>query len=155
MNTKFKAPLADIEGLHAEGYPAPIRIGSPAWTEWLEQHRQFRFQCGSEAKFTAYKSAKGYWTAQRRYNGKLRHEYLGDSRQLTWEKLQAIAVKLNMRDMNYWREKYPGRPGSPSSPTSSLIPDDYETLRQVLLQTQEELRKVTAERDALLKKCNS
>lgn len=152
MYTKFKAPLADIDGLHAEGYPAPIRIGSLAWIEWLERNRQFRFQCGSEAKFTAYKSAKGYWTAQRRYNGKLRHEYLGDSRLLTWEKLQAIAVKLNMRDMNYWREKYPARQATSSS---SLMPEDYETLREMFLEAQEELKKVTAERDALLKKCNS
>ena len=155
MNTKFKAPLADIDGLHAEGYPVPIRIGSPAWTEWLECNRQFRFQCGATAKFTAYKSLKGYWTAQRRYNGKLRHEYLGNSRHLTWEKLERTATKLNMRDMSYWREKYPAHQAT--SP-SSLIPEDYENLREVFLQAQEELVKVKAERDALLlrvKECNS
>ncbi|MBD0387536.1 MAG: hypothetical protein ICV54_13690 [Nostoc sp. C3-bin3] len=57
--------------------------------------------------------------------------------------------------MSYWREKYPARQGT--SP-SSLIPEDYETLREVFLQAQEELVKVEAERDALLlriKECNS
>lgn len=147
MNTKLKAPIADINGLHVEGYPVPIRIGSSGWIDWLEHNRQFRFQCGSEAKFTAYKSLKGYWTAQRRYNGKLRHEYLGDSRHLTWEKLERTATKLNMRDMSYWREKYPARQGKSSS---SLIPENYETLREMFLQAQEELERVKAERDALL-----
>ncbi len=126
------SPLATIEGLHLEEYPVPIRIGSSAWTEWLERNNRFRFECDFNAKFTAYKSNKGYWTAQRRYNGKLRHEYLGDSRHLSWDKLAETARKLNMGDSAYWNEKYPSPilSGQNGKRSHSLIAENYETLNQ-------------------------
>jgi hypothetical protein len=139
--TNSKAPLANILGLHLPEYPVPIRIGSPGWINWLECNRKFRFECDYSAKFTAYKSDKGYWTAQRRYNGKLRHEYLGDSRHLDWDKLESVAKKLNMGDSAYWNDKYP----SPvltalnNGRSPSLIPDNYETVAQPSLKTQADI----------------
>lgn len=130
---KRRSPLATIEGLSDPKYPAPIRIGSPAWIEWLESHDRFRFECDFDAKFTAYKSNKGYWTAQRRYNGKLRHEYLGDSRHLTWEKLERTAKTLNMGDSAYWNQKYPSPilSGLEERRSPSLIKSpEYETVNQ-------------------------
>jgi hypothetical protein len=154
--TQRRSPLATIEGLRLEEYPVPLRIGSPGWIDWLEKNNRFRFECDFDAKFTAYKSNKGYWTAQRRYNGKLRHEYLGDSRHLTWEKLEQTAKKLNMGDSAYWNDKYP----SPvltalnNGRSPSLIKtDNYETVTSSSSLTrtnpisQEELGDLIKERD--------
>lgn len=130
---KRRSPLVTVEGLSVLEYPAPIRIGSPAWIEWLECHDRFRFECDFDAKFTAYKSYKGYWTCQRRYNGRLRHEYLGDSRHLTWEKLEQTAKTLNMGDSAYWNQKYPSPILSDLEDrrSPSLIkPPEYETVNQ-------------------------
>ena len=125
-----RSPLATIEGLRLEEYPVPLRVGSPGWIDWLERNDRFRFECDYDAKFTAYKSNKGYWTAQRRYNGKLRHEYLGDSRHLTWEKLEQTAKKLNMGDSAYWNDKYPSPilDGHNGRRSPSLIEPNYETV---------------------------
>jgi hypothetical protein len=161
MMANSKAPLVDIEGLHADGYPVLVRIGSDAWVDWLERNSKFRFECGSNARFTAYKSSKGYWTAQRRYNGKLRHEYLGVSRQLGWDKLERIARKLDMRDGNYWREKYPSPVPARDSMRSLSLTQDYETGSSDSSQankdrvTREMLAEVIRERDTLLTQCQT
>jgi hypothetical protein len=135
-----RSPLATIEGLQVEEYPVPLRVGSPGWIDWLERNNRFRFECDFDAKFTAYKSNKGYWTAQRRYNGKLRHEYLGDSRHLTWEKLEQTAKKLNMGDSAYWNDKYPSPilNGQSDRRSLSLIEPKYETVSSDSLRGGEE-----------------
>jgi hypothetical protein len=151
-----RSPLATIEGLRLEERPVPLRIGSPGWIDWLEKNNRFRFECDFDAKFTAYKSNKGYWTAQRRYNGKLRHEYLGDSRHLTWEKLEQTAKKLNMGDSAYWNDKYP--PPVLTALNNGRLPsliktDNYETVTSSSSLTQanpispEALEELIKERD--------
>lgn len=112
MKTR-ETPLVTLDGLSDLNLPAAMQIPKTraemlksGWLEWLEKHKQFRLEL-PEGKFTAYKSAKGYWTAQRRVNGKLRHEYLGSTNDLTYETLDQAARKMNMDDSTYWREKYP------------------------------------------------
>lgn len=87
-----EAPLVTLDGLSDPALPAIMSIpktraemSKSDWLEWLECHNRFKFENPHGGKFTAYKSAKNYWTAQRRVQGKLRHEYLGGSSDLTYE----------------------------------------------------------------------
>jgi hypothetical protein len=109
-----QAPLVTLDGLSDPVLPAAMNIPrtktemlKSGWLDWLESHNRFKFENPDGGKFTAYKSGKGYWTAQRRVHGKLRHEYLGSSSDLTYETLDQMARKMDMGDSAYWREKYP------------------------------------------------
>jgi hypothetical protein len=108
-----QAPLVTFDGLTDPKLPAKLsvpktkaKMRKSGWLEWLEHHNRFKFENPSGGKFTAYKSPKGYWTAQRRVHGKLRHEYLGGSSDLTYETLDQAARKMDMGDSAYWGEKH-------------------------------------------------
>ena len=109
---KREISTVTVYGLSSPSFPVPLPIprersemqGS-GWLDWLVKNDRFKFECGLRAKFTAYKSAKNYWSAQRRVNGRLRHDYLGASSELNYLKLQAVAQHLDMGDEGYWREK--------------------------------------------------
>ncbi|NES85786.1 MAG: hypothetical protein F6K10_32780 [Moorea sp. SIO2B7] len=64
------------------------------WLKCLESRDKFSFDDFPNLKFTAYRSRGGYWSAQRRVEGKLRHEYLGSSSDLTADILVAAAKLL-------------------------------------------------------------
>lgn len=108
--TNRSCPTVKPDGLHDDSLPAVLRIpdsyqdmkGS-AWQEWLMNHKKFRFDT-PDGKFTAYKS-QGYWKAQRRVNGKLRGQHLGQSHDLIFSKLDEIARKLGLRPANYEKAK--------------------------------------------------
>ena len=141
---KPKAPLVNLAGLHEEAHPLPIAIGSKRWHDWLNKHHKFHFQCGDTAKFTAHKSTRGYWSAQRRVNGKLRHQYLGDSSSLTWDILEAAARKMDLPEQTYWQQIYP-QPVEVNLKKSPKVV--YETESEVTLQTTAEIEKLQAKLD--------
>lgn len=75
-----------------------ISLESAAWYEWLENHKSFRFESAG-GSFTARKECRAgswYWYAYHRRHGKLFTTYLGKSRNLTLEQLQATALTFNM-----------------------------------------------------------
>jgi hypothetical protein len=141
---KPKAPLVNLNGLHEEVCSKPIGIGSKRWHDWLNKHHKFHFESGDTAKFTAHKSTRGYWSAQRRVNGKLRHQYLGDSSSLTWDILEAAARKMDLPEQTYWQQIYP-QPVEVNKKKSHKVA--YETHGEVTLQTTAEIEKLQAKLD--------
>ncbi len=142
------APIVTLDGLSDPTLPAPMSIPrtraempKSGWLDWLECHTRFKFE-SPFGKFTAYKSKKGYWAAQRRVSTKLRHEYLGSSSDLTYELLDQTARKMNMGNSAYWREKHPdpraGRKGDVESDTGK-----YEIESERALQTGERIIDLT------------
>jgi WD40 repeat protein/DNA-binding CsgD family transcriptional regulator len=97
-----RAPLVRDEFLlwQEDKASLPIRIGTPAWYEWLGQASTFSFE-SSEGTFTARKERvqRGgeYWKAYRRFRGKLLHSYLGKSEGLTFSRLAEVARLLAWR----------------------------------------------------------
>jgi LuxR family maltose regulon positive regulatory protein len=74
-----------------------IMVGTPLWYAWLERATTFAF-VGSSGRFTARKErrgrADGYWRAYRRHAGVLHGAYLGQTADLTLQRLQDVAVAL-------------------------------------------------------------
>lgn len=152
--TKPSCPTVKHDGLHDEELPAVLKIPSSyqemkgsAWEEWLTNHRKFRFDT-PDGKFTAYNS-QGYWKAQRRVNGKLRGQHLGQSHELIFPKLSAIARKLALRPANYEQAKV--RPSRYRSEELTELKShtNCETEQQAMSQTVEVLKK---ERDDYLQR---
>jgi len=143
-----QSPIVTLDGLSDPTLPAVMSIPRnrsemprSGWLDWLECHNRFKFE-SPFGKFTAYKSKKGYWAAQRRVSTKLRHEYLGSSSDLTYELLDQTARKMNMSNSAYWREKYP----DPRAGRKSEIESDkekYETGRESALLAGEKIIDVT------------
>src|SRR5215218_904193 len=77
-----------------------IAVDSPDWFAWLDDHatHSFSFQ-GSSGTLTARKEHRtsgdaGYWSAYRKWGGKLRKAYLGKTESLTLEHLNEAAARL-------------------------------------------------------------
>jgi uncharacterized coiled-coil protein SlyX len=140
--------LVTLDGLHDPRLPAVMNIprtkaemSKSAWLEWLEKSDRFKFEGSDGSKFTAYKSPKHYWTAQRRVDGKLRHEYMGSSSDLTYETLDQTARKMNMKSSAYWREKYPD-PRAEQETKAESHTKNYETESKVSAQNAAEIEKL-------------
>lgn len=140
------AALVTLDGLHDPALPAVMNIPrtksempKSGWLEWLEKTDRFKFEGSDGSKFTAYKSTKLYWTAQRRVQGRLRHEYLGSSDELTYETLDRVARKMNMGDLAYWREKYPDPRVKQQTNSESHTKQNYETVAETSAQTTTEI----------------
>ena len=140
-----QVPLVTFDGLIDPALPAAMQIPKTraempksGWLDWLERHDRFKLELPG-GKFTAYKSAKGYWSAQRRVERKLRHEYLGSSSDLTYEVLDLTARKMNLGSSAYLQEKYPDPRAEQKSNVESHNERGYETESEVPLQTQEEI----------------
>lgn len=95
----------DSEGIHDTNYPSVITPDSETWFNWLEQHKSFRF-CENtydglyrSKRFTANKDSKGYWTASRKIDGRLKRKRLGLSYQLTYNKIIEVATLLRNNDL--------------------------------------------------------
>jgi predicted ATPase/DNA-binding CsgD family transcriptional regulator len=79
--------------------PVQIVVDSSDWYSWLQTASTFTFR-GEEGLFTAHKERAGnrrgraYWRAYRTWQGKLHRAYLGQSEELTFERLQSVAVVL-------------------------------------------------------------
>lgn len=144
MTTKSAQQQAIVRfgALDAPGLSETIEIGTQSWYEWLESNNRFRFE-GTNGTFTAYKGDKGFWTAQRKVHQRLRHEHLGRSNALTFEKLDLTARKMAMGDSAYWGEKHsPKRAESPKVTRSHK--EKSETNSDVPSQTGEEIAKLKA-----------
>src|SRR6266566_1017290 len=79
--------------------PIQIVVNSSDWYAWLQTASTFTFR-GEEGFFTARKERAGnrrgelYWRAYQKRGGKLHRAYLGQSEELTLERLQSVAVAL-------------------------------------------------------------
>src|SRR6266566_4417734 len=82
-----------------DGSPVQIVVDSSDWYAWLQTASTFAFR-GEHGSFTAHKERAGhrrgrlYWRAYRTWHGKLHRAYLGQSEELTLERLQSVAVVL-------------------------------------------------------------
>jgi hypothetical protein len=95
--TKILAPFVDYDKLKLKDQLVSINIGTKAWFDWLEKNTSFHYE-SIDGKFTACKESRAsgmFWYANRRVNGKLRRCYIGSTKDLTLEKLLAIARKLS------------------------------------------------------------
>jgi len=82
-----------------DGSFVQIAVDSCDWYAWLQTASTFTFR-GEQGSFTAHKERAGnrrgraYWRAYRTWQGKLHRAYLGQSEELTLERLQSVAVAL-------------------------------------------------------------
>jgi len=79
--------------------PVQIVVDSSDWYAWLQTASTFTSR-SEGALFTTHKERAGnrrgraYWRAYRTWQGKLHRAYLGQSEELTLERLQAVAGAL-------------------------------------------------------------
>jgi LuxR family maltose regulon positive regulatory protein len=88
--------IARVEGgrlYPSQAESTSIIVGTPAWFDWLEQHRAFLF-VDSLGAFTASKRESQSWEAARTRHGKRARVPLGQSNALTLQRLQAAAKAL-------------------------------------------------------------
>jgi len=82
-----------------DGSPVQIVVDSSDWYAWLASASTFTFRV-EEGLFTAHKERAGnrrgraYWRAYRTWQGELHRAYLGQSEELTLERLQSVAGAL-------------------------------------------------------------
>src|SRR5712692_7250876 len=102
-----EATMAQVSPIIQDGILTDLRDGSPVqivvdssdWYAWLQTASIFTFR-GEEGLFTAHKERAGnrrgraYWRAYRTWQGKLHRAYLGQSEELTLERLQSVTVVL-------------------------------------------------------------
>ena len=80
-------------------HPAQVVVDSSDWYAWLQTASTFTFR-GEQGSFTARKERAGhrrgsaYWRAYRTWHGQLQRAYLGQSEELTLERLQSVVVVL-------------------------------------------------------------
>src|SRR6266568_9151961 len=80
-----------------DGQPAQVVVDSADWYGWLEAASTFTFR-SEDGSFTAHKERAGnrrgrlYWRAYQTWKGKLHRVYLGQSEELTLERLQSVAM---------------------------------------------------------------
>ena len=89
-----------VRYINSQKYRPPRRhkFDSTAWYNWLDQHSTFLFRLPF-VHFTARKEKRAgglYWYAYRRSQGKLRTAYLGKTRELTFDRLSAVAAALDL-----------------------------------------------------------
>ena len=74
-------------------------VGSPAWFAWLTTASTFYYE-SRDGTFTAHREhrARGgpYWIAYRRRSGVLRRVHLGKPGHLTRERLENVALTLDL-----------------------------------------------------------
>ena len=76
-----------------------IPIGSSEWTAWLENATQFYVKNTQHGNFSCRKETRqrgqGYWYAYRRANGRTQNTYIGKDSDLTPQRLNETAQRLN------------------------------------------------------------
>jgi len=83
---------------------AHIKIGTGSWQIWLSKNKSFRYE-SFWGSFTAYKEYQGeeiFWIAYRRVQEEIRQADLGDSKNLTVDKLIDTAKKISASDTTPW-----------------------------------------------------
>ncbi|MBE9216660.1 hypothetical protein IQ247_29045 [Plectonema cf. radiosum LEGE 06105] len=94
--TKKQVPVVESGKLESG-----IRVGSKNWYKELENLDSFRYVPSSDnAPFTVRREKGGgqadYWYAYRKVSGKLHKKYIGKASSLKTERLEEIAVQLNV-----------------------------------------------------------
>jgi hypothetical protein len=87
-------PRAESGWLYSDD--SSIALDSNAWQAWLISHRSFYFQ-SQVGTFTARKELRKvswYWYAYRKHAKKLYRVYIGQSHELTAQRLADIAQRL-------------------------------------------------------------
>ena len=103
----------------------PIVVGTPAWYDWLEQQTAFTFvdQTGTfTARRSVLRTEGSSWKAYYRHQGKLYRIHLGQSHELTLERLQAAARAIvgklvDMSSMQSEASRVPSHPAPHVAPT--------------------------------------
>jgi hypothetical protein len=74
-----------------------VEVGSKLWYGWLEHPETKSFRVNDGEGYTARKeTAKGYWYAYRKVEGKLHKRYIGVSEALTVERLAEVEELFNV-----------------------------------------------------------
>lgn len=91
-----RLPVVRENELIASGRADPIPVGTPAWREWLEHARSFRYvgSCGSYTARQEERAGRPFWYAYRRADGRLRKTYMGRSAELSAARLEETARLL-------------------------------------------------------------
>jgi LuxR family maltose regulon positive regulatory protein len=90
-----ETPVVLSEVVYTNDEHTGIRVGSPAWWDWLTDQKRFYYQ--ADTPFTARQEKRRngmFWYAYRKHQGKLYKVYLGTSNQLTGERLAQVACQL-------------------------------------------------------------
>ena len=130
-------PLIQDEVLtyQQDGSPVQVTVGSAHWYAWLQTASTFTFQSG-QGHFTARKERAGnrrgelYWRAYQKRGGKLHRAYLGQSEELTLERLQSVAVVLAHKEEGEDLLNEPGLEGEPR-PSAEASPKARTHRREV------------------------
>jgi hypothetical protein len=93
--------LVRHQEVHDPNHPAPIKVDSNFWFEWLETIRSFRYEC-ENGNISVIKDDRDYWTASKKVNGVLRRKRLGVSRSITLQKLRDAVSLLCLNGC--WKE---------------------------------------------------
>jgi len=89
----------DLLTYQLDGQSVQVTVGAASWYSWLEAASTFTFR-SEHGTFTARKeqasnrSGGMYWRAYRKRHGKLYSVYLGKSKELTLERLKAVAAMM-------------------------------------------------------------
>lgn len=92
----------------------PILIGTDEWYEFLSTGSAFKFspnQSGSVYRLPITVRSdrnsrdNSYWRAYRKWNSKLRQEYIGVNENVTYGRLIEVCEKLSLSDCEYWTSK--------------------------------------------------
>ena len=94
-----RLPFVADQSLHLLEEPSdPILVGSEAWYCWLaaEQHPSFAFrnQLGTFTVRRERRRQQWYWYLYRKQEGKLRKAYLGKTKEMTLQRLNAVAATV-------------------------------------------------------------
>jgi predicted ATPase/DNA-binding CsgD family transcriptional regulator len=107
-----------------DGSAVQIVVDSSDWYAWLQTASTFTFR-GEEGLFTAHKERAGhrrgraYWRAYRTWHGKLHQAYLGQSEELTLERLRSVAVALASKETGNGLLDVPGLGARTRSPAEA------------------------------------
>jgi predicted ATPase/DNA-binding CsgD family transcriptional regulator len=107
-----------------DGSAVQIVVDSSDWYAWLQTASTFTFR-GEEGLFTAHKERAGhrrgraYWRAYRTWHGKLHRAYLGQSEELTLERLRSVAVALASKETGNGLLDVPGLGARTRSPAEA------------------------------------
>jgi predicted ATPase/DNA-binding CsgD family transcriptional regulator len=95
--------LGEVLTYQQDGSPVQVTVGSAHWYAWLQTASTFTFQ-SRHGHFTARKERAGnrrgelYWRAYQKRGGRLHRAYLGQSEELTLERLQSVEVVLASKE---------------------------------------------------------
>jgi myosin heavy subunit len=118
-----------------------IEVGFRQWYEWLEHPETKSFRVDDGEGYTARKeTAKGYWYAYRKVEGKLHKRYIGVSKALTLRRLAEIGELFDIPS----RPKLP-KPVGNSVDLNEELHKQLGNLEEILQQTQAKLEKALGE----------